>query len=252
LNTPRNIALITSTIAPAANTFLLRHSDPEQRLREYQQAFAFYCQQVATGVFDALIYADNSDYPLDSLVHIAHSHGVQDKTEFVSWRANDSPDNSRFFLELKLINEALTRSQLLQQHPDAFLWKITGRYRIANIGHIVRKKPAEATALYVNSRSRPHHFVDFYLAGFSVRAYHELIAIDLQLHSSKQDDGERILYRRLHDHGPARQDISVRFNVVPRIYGIRGYDGQSYNNWRHTTKYYARVVANLLFPHWWI
>ena len=252
MNTPRNIALITSTIAPAANTFLLRHSDPEQRLRDYQQAFAFYCQQVAAGVFDALIYADNSGYPLDSLVHIAHSHGVQDKTEFVSWRANDSPDNSRFFLELKLINEVLTRSQLLQQHPDAFLWKITGRYRIANIGHIVRKKPAEATALYVNSRSRPHRFVDFYLAGFSQQAYRETIAVDLPLHATKQDDGERILYRRLHENGPPNTAVVARFNVVPRVYGIRGYDGQSYGNWRHSAKYYARVIANFLFPHWWI
>lgn len=252
MNTPRNIALITSTIAPAANTFLLRHSDPEQRLRDYQQAFDFYCQQTAAGVFDAMVYADNSGYPLDSLVRIAEAHGITHKVEFISWQATDSPDNSRFFLELRLINEALARSHRLQQDPDAFLWKITGRYRIANIGRIVHKKPADAAALYVNSRTRPHCFVDFYLAGFSQQAYHETIAVDLPLHAAKQDDGERILYRRLHENGPLHKSVVARFNVVPRVYGIRGYDGQSYGNWRHSAKYYARVMANLLFPHWWI
>ena len=55
-----NIALITSTIAPAANTSQLQRRDSQDRLSDYKVAFDFYTRCLQSGTFDYIVYVDNS------------------------------------------------------------------------------------------------------------------------------------------------------------------------------------------------
>ncbi len=64
----RNILLLTSTINPRNTNQNLALSSAEERLKDYTNALAFYERQIEAGVITNIVYVDNSEYPLDSLI----------------------------------------------------------------------------------------------------------------------------------------------------------------------------------------
>lgn len=240
-----NVALITSTIAPAQGVIHLKRCDPEERLADYLRAFDFYCECLRYGVFDRLVYADNSGYPLDTLRALAELNGVSSLVEFVSFRSDTPPKNNRLYLELHLIAEALKTSRFLQEAD--LIWKITGRYIIQNIGKLVRARAAYQ--LHVNFRDFPERCVDFYVAGFTRRAFDTLFS-DLESYSG-HNSGELILRGRL-DAGSFDFPIARRLSAVPKVLGVRGFDGASYGSLKSRMKFQMRKLLNLALPGLWV
>lgn len=247
---PSDILLATSTIAPKSDTFLLKVIDPADRLAQYEKALRFYLGLINVGVIQEIVYADNSGYPLDTLQAIAAESGHGDRVEFISYTATLDPNNSRYYLEVHLINEAMQRSKrLAAADPETVIWKVTGRYLLANAAAIIRSYPPEAD-LYINLRNRPYETLDFYFVGFRQGSYHQHIGRDFADFAGTQN-GEDVLRRKI-DAGFEGVQVAPRFRVTPRLKGIRGFDGSKYGGLSDTTKYYARRVTNRLLPGLWI
>ncbi len=247
---PKDILLITSTIAPRPDVFSLVRTDPRQRLEDYRHALALYVESLRRRTFSAIVFVDNSGHPLDALRAEAEKAGVGDRCEFVSFASEGAANVSRFFLEAQLLVEAAARSKVLAEASMDIIWKVTGRYRIGNIDAIVRSRPPQCD-LYINCRDHPHRVCDFFLVAFSRRAFDRMFAGGLEDYRTTES-GEEILRRKI--DADAFGDISVvkRFKRTPRVAGVRGFDGARYDSPSHMMKHYVRIVANRAAPWLWI
>jgi hypothetical protein len=247
-----NIALLTSTIAPDPGVFLLKRASASERLKDYKEAFAFYCDELNKASFDRIIYADNSGHPLDELAVIAANKGVGHLVEFISYKSTVSPQNSRFYLEINLIEQVVNHSTILRMHADCTVWKITGRYIVKNVARIIsaciRGRRAD---VYVNFRDFPRPVLDFYLIGFTLTAYRALFDGNIQLYEGTAD-GEAILRKFIDGRQLDGIVLRRRLPVTPRVLGVRGYDGGKYGGAKDTTKYLLRGFANAVLPWLWI
>lgn len=244
-----DILLMTSTIAPKADTYALKRADPADRLRDYAAALEFYLQAVGRGDFASLVYVDNSGYPLDMLAAIATRAGLANRCEFISYLADTPPQFSRYYLELNLLVEAMQRSAELRA-AAATIWKVTGRYIVENIASIVATAPATFD-LYLNLRNRPERVADFFLVGFRRDSFWETIGKDVEDYKTTEA-GEIILRRKIDEGAFGEAVIRRRLVRTPKISGVRGFDGARYDGLAYTLKYYLRAVANRVAPWLWI
>lgn len=244
------IVLMTSTIAPKADTYALKRADPADRLRDYADALEFYLRTVGRGDFGALVYVDNSGYPLDTLIALARRAGLADRCEFISYAAETPPHYSRYYLELNLLIEAMQRSATLQEAGEAAIWKVTGRYIVENIASIVAAAPA-AFDLCLNLRNRPERVADFFLVGFRRDSFWKTIGKDLEDYRTTEA-GEIILRRKIDEGAFGDAVIRPRLARTPKISGVRGFDGARYDGLAYTLKYYLRAAANRVAPWLWI
>jgi hypothetical protein len=246
------ILLITSTIAPAVDTFALKVTDSRSRLDDYKRAFLFYCQNLKKKAFDRIAYVDNSGHSLDELKEIALKEGVDSQIEFISYQSTIDPKNSsRFYLEINLIDYFYKNSELLKNHPEAIVWKVTGRYLIKNISTIISASNDNRYDLYINCRNHPYKVVDFYLVGMSMTAYSTIFSSNLNLYKGTTD-GEIILREYIDQIDTNLLRVLTRFPVVPRILGTRGFDGNKYGGAKDLAKYYFRSILNVLVPSIWL
>jgi hypothetical protein len=241
--------MMTSTIAPAANVFLLAHSSPAQRLADYVRALTFYVTLLKQNIVDKLVYADNSGYDLTALRTIAQNAGVSEQCEFVSFRLESQPNVSRYFLEINLVKEAMARSEILAGE-DVAIWKVTGRYIILNAAAIISRAPASAD-FYVNCRNHPYRTLDFYFVRFNKATLERLLTFGMEEFRTVKS-GEDILRERLQRGDTGDLVIIPRFNETPRILGTRGYDGGRYGGARDSAKYAVRYCLNKVLPQVWI
>lgn len=241
--------LITSTISPDSGVHFLKVIDYKQRLAQYLEAFEFYCKTLLSGVFDRIVYTDNSGYPLDDLVAVAERLDVRDRVEFISYKSTVSPDNSRYFLEIKLIDYAMRTSQLLNDR-EGLVWKVTGRYIVQNCAEIVRDWP-DGADLWINCRNKPYPVVDFYFLGFRCDTFECHIGKTIDRYKGTID-GEKILRQSI-DAGEF-SDVAIvkRFRRPPRLYGTKGHDGSQYGGRKDTAKYFVRRLMAIVAPQVWI
>lgn len=245
-----NIAFITSTINPNPDVFLLKRASVTERLKDYEIAFRFYCSMLNKGVIDSIVYVDNSNYTLSSLESIAEELGVSEKVEFISYQSQDSPENSRYFLEINLIKYGMNTSEKISKAKNPMIWKVTGRYLIKNINKIIFELK-ENVDLYINFRNKPYKVVDFYLVGFSKVGYEEILGKNISKYEG-QVDGELILREEIESQKFKDCEVVTRFQNIPRLVGVRGYDNKSYSSLSNISKYYFRVLVNYIFPRLWL
>jgi hypothetical protein len=245
-----NILLITSTIAPAANTFLLKVTDSAERLQHYKRSLVFYARHLTDRIFDRLVFVDNSGYPLDDLFEIASRAKLAEFIEFVSYKADISPENSRYFLEINLLCFAMKTSTTIADNPKSLIWKISGRYIVSNIASIVSTSPRTAD-LRVNMRNYPRRTLDFYLMGYRADSFNRHIGRDIEDYRTIRN-GEDILREKIEAGSFEGVEITPRFKHTPRLLGVRGFDGAQYGGLNDTLKYIVRASTNMLAPSIWI
>lgn len=212
-----NIAFITSTISPNPDVFLLKRTSTSARLKDYEAAFRFYCGMLNNGVLDSIVYVDNSNSTLSSLENIAIELGVRDKVEFISYQSEDSPENSRYFLEINLIEYGMNASRKVREAINPMIWKITGRYLIQNMDKIIGELKQNVD-LYINFRNKPYKVVDFYLVGFTEIGYRGILGKDISKYEGKTD-GERILREQIENQRFKEYRVVTRFQNIPRVLG---------------------------------
>ncbi|MEO0870507.1 MAG: hypothetical protein AAFY19_00905 [Pseudomonadota bacterium] len=248
-NARPQVLLLTATIAPRPDTFSLTRSDPAARLADYRAAFAHYLGLVAADPAVHIVLVENSGAPIDEFEAAARAQGLDDRVEVLGYTANDDSSFSRFFLEARLLTWALDHSRLLTL-PNAVIWKITGRYIVANLSAIIRRQPARFD-VYLNFRDYPEPVIDFYVAGFTLKGLKAVIdpaRIDYRTTRS----GELILREKIDDGHFDELAVTKRFTVVPDVRGYRGFDNRKYHGLKQRAKFAARVLANRLMPQVWI
>jgi hypothetical protein len=151
---------------------------------------------------------------------------------------------------MNLIDQAIKSSEIIKNIEHNFIWKITGRYVIQNIDKLVLNCP-RGVDLYINSRDYPSKWVDFFLVGFDLVNYSNLLGNDIDSYRPTEN-GEALLRKRIDDGDFNNFKIINRFNVTPKIVGVRGYDAKSYTSFSNNAKYYLRVLMNRFLPQIWI
>jgi len=245
----QNILLMTSAILPAAEAPDLVRKDPALRLADYKKSLRFQIELLNSNVLDAIVYVDNTGFPLNELKNICEAAGVSQRVEFISYTTEISPRLSRYFLEVNLIGEAIRKSRFIQAASQPAVWKLTGRYIVTNIKKIIRRAPE--CDLYINCRNYPDPWADFYLIAFTLRGYSEIVAHELRMYENNLP-GEAILRKVIETNSFGDCKIVKRFNCTPRVVGIRGYDGVDYSGWKHSVKFGFRRLANEVAPQIWI
>lgn len=243
---------MTATIAPLHGIPALARTDPKLRLQDYQASLAFYVKLLG-GCFDAIIFAENSNSDIAPLVAACalccHPHRV----EFISFYGlHYPPQYGRGYGEFRLIDYAIANSKLLL--PEDVIWKVTGRYIVKNIKSIVNSKPAAAD-IYCHMRNYPYRLCELYLLAWNNRGYESAIKgiypklrndVVANLHTI-----EETLFRRLLEQTGDAINVVPRFNVVPIVEGVRGWDNSPYSSaW--SPKLAARRLANMFVPTLWI
>jgi len=246
-----NIALITSTIAPKKSVFSLKEKDPLLRMEQYKEAFGFYITCLENKTFDKIVYVDNSGHCLKELSDLASDNGVLSQIEFISYESTiDVKNNSRFYLEINLIDYFIQNSKTLRDYPSCMIWKVTGRYIISNISEII-KNSKNGYDMYFNYRNIPEKCVDFYLVGFNESAYKKIFASQIDIYKGLTS-GELILRKQLDIVEKNNLKILKRLPLTPLISGTRGWDGARYGEGKDLMKYYLRELVLRIFPFLWI
>lgn len=245
----RQILLLTATIAPRAGTQYLSHADPARRLGEYKTSLEFYLNELKRGTFDHIVFAENSGHPIEVLHDCVSAHGLSHAVSFVHVEATRSPDNPRMLLELDLISQALRQVPLESLDDDARIWKVTGRYIIRNIRSIVVKAPKNVDCCF-HIRNHPRRWAEFFIAGFNTTGFEKIFRANMPLFVPREPTGEEILYTLITP--PSGVTISARLARIPRIEGVRGFDGRRYGDLRGKVGYIARSVLNVVAPSLWI
>jgi len=250
--TPRNVLLMTATIAPLHGIPALVRVDPTLRLQDYQESLAFYIGLLGK-CFDAIVFAENSKSDLAPLVATSAKSGYVDKVEFISFYGLDYPPvYGRGYGEFQLVEHAIKKSKLLS--PGDIVWKVTGRYIVKNIEEIVASRPLTSD-LYCHMRNYPYRLCELYLLAWNMRGYEAVIK---GVYSHLRNDIvpnkhtiEETLFRQILDRSFEHINIVPRFKIVPIVHGVRGWDNSQYSK-KWSIKIATRRLANVFVPSLWI
>ena len=248
----RNVLLLTATVTPPAGMPSLQRTNPTQRLRDYEEALAFYLPLVG-GTFDAIVFAENSASDITSLRQMVRCHGADSAVNFLSFNGLDHPPAyGRGYGEFKLVDHAMNHAPALRD--NAFIWKCTGRYKVKNIVDLVKSRPLEAD-IYCHFRDFPHPLCELFLLSFNHHGFRSVIEGSYK--SLRNDvvpgvhSNEEIAFRRLADSVSSDVTMVRRFNRTPIVEGKRGWDNSAYSGKWHPKIALRRLVGTLA-PWVWI
>ena len=160
-----NVLLLTATIRPPAGVPELQRTDPTERMNDYVRALSFYCS-IRDTIIPRIVFIENSGFDLSPLSDVVSRADAAHRVEFLSFNGLDHPPRyGRGYGEFKLLDYAMDNSKTLANAGAAtILWKVTGRYRVLNIGRIVRTAPPNSD-LYCDMRKWPVPWVDLRIFG---------------------------------------------------------------------------------------
>jgi hypothetical protein len=120
------VLLLTATIDPGATPFVER-SDPQTRLRDYQEALVAW---LSCGAANKIVMFENSGYDISSLKEIA-SRYPEHEVEFHSFLGNQSGSSKgKGYSELLGMAHVLEKSELIKN--CRLVAKCTGRLTVGN------------------------------------------------------------------------------------------------------------------------
>ena len=254
-STRPSILLMTATITPPDGVPFLARTDPQARLKDYEESLKFYSSLVNKSI-DAIIFAENSNSDVSTLKSIVEQAGIQEQVEFIVFYGLDYPPAyGRAYGEFKLIDYAMANSKtILAQAREAIIWKVTGRYLVKNLGQIITQQP-DHFDIYCNFRKIPKPWADMFLLGWSQAGYRTCIqGIYSKLQTTYETcelHPEEIFIDLLEQLG-REVNILKRLNPSPLIDGIRGSDNQGYLQGKNLIKSYLRLIGRRVLPWLWI
>lgn len=243
-----NILLMTATITPD-NPPELARVDPELRLGDYAHALAFYIDQLEADAIQGIVFVENSDSDVSSLVALAAGRGVADRVEFIAnYGRNSYPGRHRSYGESRLLDHAMATSRLIADAGDrAIIWKITGRYQVRNLARMVKTAPRRFD-LYCDVRNRPIAWLDLRFMAWTRVGYDRLLRdIATRLGTDPKEPEMYSYITQVAD--PA---VVKRYRTEPLIDGVRGWDNHNYAKGNGMVKFWIRSASRKLLPFVWI
>jgi hypothetical protein len=247
-----NILLLTATITPPTDAINLARKDPAVRLDDYVNALKFYLPLV-TQCIDYIIFAENSNSDISCLKALVEEAKLSDKVEFMVFYGLDYPPSyGRGYGEFKLIEHVMNHSKFINTYPESIIWKLTGRYIIRNLCHIIATKPPEFD-IYCHFTNRPPPRAllsllawtpDGYQRGLK-NIYQELGIVTKKIRMPIPE----IQFRKILEQRSEIVKIVPRFKVPIRLDAMTGV-GKKIVSWhpRQVLKYYIQR----LIPWWWL
>jgi hypothetical protein len=234
-----HLVLLTATITPAANQPELLLSDPQARLREYETALAFYAGLVRRKIIAGVVFAENSGFDLNTLKHRFQRPGI----EWLSLPVSEpTPAFHRGYSEIKLVEEALSRSSLFAQSPaHTLVWKISGRYIVRNLQQVVRWAPR---GVDYYGELRPD-WAEMSVMAWSRQGYRQVVQ-GLWRQLATAAPPEPILRQVLQACRPADLRVCGSFVWPPFIVGRRGSDGTPFQGRFTPYKFKLQLAQKLL------
>jgi len=247
----QTILFLTGTIAPAEGTPLLHRCAVRDRIADYQEALAFYIGLLRRGVFQRIVFVENSGYGVSPLESVVAQAGAVERVELISYRAPPVRENeSRLLSEFHLIEHGLSAARTLREAGEAAIWKVTGRYIVRNLATILGRSPP-GMDLYVHCRAFPKPYIDFMITGYALSAAPEILA-RLTRGNVHSRDYMRWLRQGIDGDLLDGFKVSRRLPVIPDLRGRRGKDGVSYGRVDHRAKYLMRQAVDRVCPSLWI
>jgi len=251
----QTILVMTATITPPADAALLARHQPELRRGDYEVALKHNLNALREGVFDTVIFAENSNSDVTSLQDIVKQAGLTERVTFLSFYGLDYPSEySRGYGEFLLLDRVMASPQMRGEEPNCVVWKVTGRYRVKNIAQLVQNAPRPFD-FYCHCRNHPMRLVDQYVLAWRAGAYEaHLKGLYKHFTASEAKKSSEQIMRDLLDIGHLRgMKVIPRFSHPPVIEGVRGWDGQEYSSGiKNRGKLLARRIANRTLPSLWI
>lgn len=245
--------VMTACINPDSTN--VYRSDPELRLRDYQESLKFWLGMNDTRIKN-IIFIENSGYPLNSLESIFDSYNPWNRNcEFISLNCNTIPPGVHYgYAEFKLLDLGLEKSQLIK--TSDYLIKATGRYQFPTISRLLNRLPKEykmAADTRDVSRFVPYprrnvtvaliiSSIDFYKQHLR-KVYQEMQPLP------RKSFIEDIFYDLLI---PMRNDpgIILRFPCNCESQGIGG-NGDYYGSKKKRVLAVCRAFGRVILPNWW-
>ena len=242
-----DILLMTATITPDNSPELAR-TDPALRLEDYAQALDFYIGELGTAI-DGIVFVENSDSDVSSLVALATARGAGDRIEFIAnYGRHSYPGRDRSYGESRLLDHGMATSRLIAAAGErAVVWKVTGRYRVRNLARMVRTAPAQFD-LYCDVRNLPIAWLDLRFMSWTGAGYDRLLREIADRLGTDPKEPEMHRYVT----GLADPMVVRRYRTEPLVDGVRGWDNRHYSQGRAKLKFWIRAASRRLLPFVWI
>lgn len=257
-----HVLLLTACIAPKPEIArLLRRADPALRLQDYASALRSWFRMKDPRI-GAVVFADNSGYPLDELKMLAADEapdGIEIEFHSFDYPAPSS-SISYGYPEMLLVNEMLASSPAIRRFP--YFAKITGRYQYPGFSRLLDRLPPDYRVALDTTGMRPwpcHHrsnpICGFGLALFQTDFYRQhLLDIPAAMRPappwSRLQFVETMLYDRL---APLQHEAGVilRWPCNCEPVGV-GANGDDYRGFRRRLRAGLRSVNRRIFPSVWL
>ena len=152
MQSSRIILLMTATIAP--RNCPDAQFEPQERRRRYLNAFIYYLGNIGAGLYDGIVFAENSGEDLGDF-EAEIPMPLRKSVELLSAPPEIFPANLRKNNEFILLDYAVDHSRLL--HGDiAGFFKVTGRYYMRNIKSIMKDVRGSCDSLQLYCDQRDH------------------------------------------------------------------------------------------------
>ena len=245
--------VMTATITPPADA--VERADPAVRLGDYKSALVYYLQ-LPNSVIDRIVFIENSDSDLSSIVEMTETIEHDKDVEFISFQGNDhSPELGKAYGEFRLLDFGLDNSSLLGE--DDIFWKTTGRVRVLNLDVLINSAPTDydllcdlRTILFSGSfRFSNNPWMDLRVYSCSLRGYRELFYG--RYNKSKSRFDSRYLYHVV-KASPQHLKIIPRFSRQPQLDGFSGRRNAHYNQGAQRLRHIVRDSVRRVLPQLWI
>ena len=245
------VLLLTATVTPPRAATNLARTDPQDRLRDYALALHFYMQQLDKGVFDSLVFVENSNSDISILKSMSLLLRKPAQIEFISFDGLDyPPENGRAYGEMVLIDHAMEHSSFIQAAgPAEIVWKATGRYMVNNLEALMA--PRAGADLYCQCRDFPTRWADMYFMGWTKQAYADTLGgCSERIRERPGSGASELEFRKLIDEKATVFQVQRRFPAPPEVSGTRGWDNRRYE--KQQVKSAFRRLAAYIAPWAWV
>jgi len=243
-SSPRQVVLLLTASVNIKGMVLTALKDADTREQHYIQAIEHYFTK--TDIPILVVENTGHDFSAKLPSHILNS----DRLEFISYSGNDFPrEKGKGYGELELMNYAMQHSRIIKD--DTVIIKVTGRYRVINIGDFVASarnpnfQPCQAS--YFKGQRKAFSGIFTLTRHFMIQYFaknHD------QINDSKGVYFEHVLADSFLDYLADGYEYSI-LPSYPRIAGISGTDNlphktNSYIYWLRRNIIFKVVRANFI------
>lgn len=222
------VLLMTGTIRPFSN---IKHCDVNIRYAEYMENIKRY---IMLSNFEAVIFAENSGYEIDSEYFKKLAEENNKKFEYLNVSMDNGVSSTNMSVgDASIIRAVLNRSKILTDQGIKCFWKVSGRLWINNINLILAKTRESQKNIFLYAPR--YDSIQTWLFKADIHDLKKYFLTDAAIDSMKKSCIEYAFKAVYDEH---KKEIAVdRFPVYPDAWGVNS-SGNQYTSSRG--KFYLR------------